>query len=174
MANSVGTATVRGSTLPDGVYRALPVEHASKVSTAQVSRVELLDFTLSDYSWGSLYLDRIKEARLSTFKDLYLQDFPSPSEYSFRVNNSATATARITREMDRYKSNFGAYVNDFYPSTGINSRLADELTSMVSEQTITGVMVPLPEDACEVCKGTGKQNGEECWHCEGEGVDPSL
>jgi len=35
----------------------------------------------------------------------------------------------------------------------------------------------LPTNACEVCFGHGvypHESKETCWHCEGEGIDPSL
>lgn len=32
----------------------------------------------------------------------------------------------------------------------------------------------VPEGACEVCRSLGRVRGEECWHCEGHGVDPVL
>lgn len=28
-------------------------------------------------------------------------------------------------------------------------------------------------DHCDVCFGSGKFKDEVCWHCEGEGIDPS-
>jgi hypothetical protein len=28
-------------------------------------------------------------------------------------------------------------------------------------------------DFCDVCYGHGTHKGETCWHCEGEGIDPS-
>lgn len=31
----------------------------------------------------------------------------------------------------------------------------------------------MPENACDACHGSGKFNGEECWHCLGEGDDPT-
>lgn len=32
----------------------------------------------------------------------------------------------------------------------------------------------LPDDVCEVCYGKGHDgNGELCWHCDGEGVNPN-
>lgn len=30
----------------------------------------------------------------------------------------------------------------------------------------------IPEDACEVCYGSGRNKGETCWHCNGYGEDP--
>jgi len=30
-----------------------------------------------------------------------------------------------------------------------------------------------PEEVCDACSGTGTFNGETCWHCEGEQIDPT-
>lgn len=29
------------------------------------------------------------------------------------------------------------------------------------------------KDACAACGGRGQKDGEECWHCGGEGTDPN-
>jgi RecJ-like exonuclease len=37
------------------------------------------------------------------------------------------------------------------------------------------VLSRISEDACEVCNGKGVDAKEEiCWHCEGEGTDPTA
>lgn len=31
----------------------------------------------------------------------------------------------------------------------------------------------VPDNACDACHGSGVFGGEECWHCHGEGDDPT-
>jgi hypothetical protein len=33
--------------------------------------------------------------------------------------------------------------------------------------------VTLSGNFCDACMGVGNINGEECWHCFGEGIDPT-
>jgi hypothetical protein len=50
---------------------------------------------------------------------------------------------------------------------------AMDMTNHVKGWKLVG---DLPLDICDACMGTGKfpvGTNEECWHCEGEGLDPT-
>lgn len=43
----------------------------------------------------------------------------------------------------------------------------------VYDEATKDVLARPPPHACDACRGTGSFNGEECWHCHGEGDDPT-
>lgn len=73
------------------------------------------------------------------------------------------------------KSNFKAqYMQDM--AAFVNKNLDDKMLYSalgVNHKDIMSSTYMMPENACDACHGSGKYNGEECWHCLGEGDDPT-
>lgn len=64
-------------------------------------------------------------------------------------------------------------------ATEIKKRIFDENTlfSLVNgineDPKQRAALQTPPPNACDACRGSGVFNGEECWHCDGEGDDPT-
>ncbi|MGD9670210.1 MAG: hypothetical protein AB7U75_14430 [Hyphomicrobiaceae bacterium] len=147
---SAGTVTVNNSILSKTLTDLMPKELVSGLPRPTVSTLTFKDlkFSLTDFqkAMDALCYDKMQPYQKNFFREMYEMSPPL-------INDDM---------IDALKLNYSA--------TG---RLRTSVPSSTTQFSITSAMMAADPDACEVCNGSGKLNGEECWHCEGEGLDPT-
>jgi len=143
---SAGTVTVNNSILSKTLTDLMPKELASELPRPTVSVLTFkdLEFSLTDFQKA---MDALCYDKLQPYQKNFFR------EMSPRIHDDMIDSFKVS-----------------YSATG---RLRTSVPSSVTQYSITSEMMAADPDACEVCKGSGKLNGEECWHCEGEGLDPT-
>lgn len=146
---SAGTVTVNNSILSKTLTDLMPKELVSGLPrpTASVLTFKDLEFSLTDFQKAvdALCYDKLQPYQKNFFREMY--------QMSPRIHDDMIDSFKVS-----------------YSATG---RLRTSVPSSVTQYSITSEMMAADPDACEVCKGSGNLNGEECWHCEGEGLDPT-
>lgn len=181
MASFAGTATVKVSIQIDELLGVLPKEHADKIAPLGTKTLKDVPAWLAPSSWVSEYSKYIAERKVESrlFRDLYEQDMFIRDDRIDAIGyikpqylNSSSPTATQQR---LYSQNFGAYVDDFFSKSKLSAGYLNDLQKRMLERIdLNGSSNLLDaEDLCEVCRGSGVHQGEECWHCEGEGIDPT-
>lgn len=141
---SAGTVTVNNSILSKTLTDLLPKELVSELPRPTVSVLTFKDLEFSLTDFQKA-MDALCYDKLQPYQKNFFR------EMSQRIYDDDT-------------------IKLIYSETG---RLRTSVTSPTTQFSITSNMMAADPDACEVCKGAGYLNGDECWHCEGEGIDPT-